>query len=185
MMALFGITEKNCKAFYIKSKEAVQKSDTVDAVKENRQSVKENGKHTYVVRYVLVMVCMIINVFVFITGSGIDYYGNAKEYDTQRELLESYKDIPWIVCGGENWITATNFFDYIIPSKIMVINENTAYKEDEIMDNAEAFLLIADDRQQKISDSGLYYYIGCTGNFAKSEFLFERNGLSYYIATPE
>ena len=102
-------------------------------------------------------------------------------------MLEQYADIPWILCGDENWQMSANYYDYTIPNIIMRITDNSECRKDEVLENAERFLVIAPaDENDWGVDTALYYYIGCTGRFVDgSEVLMKRNGLTYYIAYAE
>ena len=130
--------------------------------------------------------CMASELLILRFGYGIDYYGDAGMDDEQRAILEQYEGIPWIICGEETWMIAANFFDYTIPERIMMITDNTPYRSEPVLEEADSFLIIAhEDGDDRIEgDLALYYYIGCTGNFVKSELLMERNGLCYYLAFP-
>ncbi len=136
-------------------------------------------------RPVLPLACVVMNAVIYFTGYGIDYYGDSQTQDEQREVLEQYAELPWIVCGGESWIVTTNLFDFMIPEYVMIIDEQCQYGEDEILSNADKILTIGYDVDMDISHQALYYYIGSTGNFITQEPLFRRNYLDYYIATPE
>ncbi len=125
-----------------------------------------------------------INIFIFFSGDGIDYYTDAQEYDKQRAVLEQYADYPWIICGDETWKISANYFDYIIPEKLMRITEDSPYRQEAELEQKDGFIIVAEDGENSQSDLGLYYYIGCTGRFAKSELLFVRNNLAYYFAYP-
>ena len=79
-----------------------------------------------------------------------------------------------------------NFMDYIIPEKLMRITENTPYGIEKELEKADKFMIVArTDEGNTQGDMALYYYIGTTGRFAKSELVMERNGLSYFLAYPE
>lgn len=126
-----------------------------------------------------------LDIAVYISGYGIDYYTDAAEYDEQRELLEQYADIPWILCGEESWQMSAGFFDYMIPERLIRVTNKTQYRSEPELEAADKFLIIAQgDEENSDKDTGLYYYIGCTGGFAKSEFLMKRNEMVYYIAYP-
>lgn len=130
---------------------------------------------------------MALDILIFVFGYGIDYYPDADEYDSQKKVLEQYADIPWILCGDENWQMSANYYDYTIPNIIMRITDNSECRKDEVLENAERFLVIAPtDENDWGVDTALYYYIGCTGRFVGgSEVLMKRNGLTYYIAYAE
>lgn len=105
-------------------------------------------------------------------GYGIDYYADAAAYDTQRECLEEYSDIPWVLCGDENWEMTANFMDYIIPEKLMRITENTPYGIEKELEKADKFMIVARTNEGNTQgDMALYYYIGTTGRFAKVSWL--------------
>lgn len=125
-----------------------------------------------------------INIILAILGNGIDYYVDASTYDEQRTVLEQYADYPWIICGNENWQVSSNYFDFIIPDKIMRITQDVDYREDPVFEEKEGFIIVAEDGEYDQSDTALYYYIGCTGRFAQSKLLMRRNNLAYYIAYP-
>ena len=132
------------------------------------------------------VVCLVVDVYILAFGYGINYYTNATVYDSQRECLEEYSDIPWVLCGDENWEITANFMDYIIPGKLMRITENTPYGIENELEKADKFMIVArTDEGNTQGDMALYYYIGTTGRFAKSELVMERNGLSYFLAYPE
>lgn len=142
-------------------------------------------KLSRVLRPATAAVLVVLELAMLTFGYGIDYYTDSKEYDCQREILEQYADIPWILCGGESWQMTANFLDYLIPEKIMRVTTDTPYESEPELESADAFLLIAEGGEDNsLKDTGLYYYIGSTGRFAESEFLMERNGLSYFIAYP-
>ncbi len=132
------------------------------------------------------VVCIAMDIGILAFGYGIDYYADAAAYDTQRECLEEYSDIPWVLCGDENWEMTANFMDYIIPEKLMRITENTPYGIEKELEKADKFMIVARTNEGNTQgDMALYYYIGTTGRFAKSELVMERNGLSYFLAYPE
>lgn len=132
------------------------------------------------------VVCIAMDIGILAFGYGIDYYADAAAYDTQRECLEEYSDIPWVLCGDENWEMTSNFMDYIIPEKLMRITENTPYGIEKELEKADKFMIVARTNEGNTQgDMALYYYIGTTGRFAKSELVMERNGLSYFLAYPE
>lgn len=137
-----------------------------------------------ILQTVAVLGGIMVNVVILVSGSGIDYYVNAEEYDKQRAVLEEYADYPWIICGNENWQVSSNYFDYVIPEKIMRITSNVPYGKDLELESKDGFIIVAEDGQYDQSDLALYYYIGCTGRFAKSELLMKRNNLAYYFAYP-
>lgn len=137
-----------------------------------------------IVRAAAVAAVVVLEVVLLVFGTGIDYYGNAKEYDEQLAILKEYADVPWIISGGETWQITANMFDYCLPEQLLVINEASEYREEPILEEAEGFIIIANDEQELVSDGALYYYIGCTGAFVSDELLFVRNGLSIYYATP-
>ena len=129
--------------------------------------------------------CLVMDACILAFGYGIDYYTNVKTYDTQSECLEEYSDIPWVLCGDENWEMTANFMDYIIPDKLMRITENTPYGIENELEKADKFMIVARTNEGNTQgDMALYYYIGTTGRFAKSELVMERNGLSYFLAYP-
>ena len=91
-----------------------------------------------------------------------------------------------MLCGDENWQLTANFFDYAIPEKIMRITDASEYREEPLLENADCFLVAARTNDENSGgDAALYYYIGCTGRFVRSELLMERNGMSYYVAYPD
>lgn len=139
-----------------------------------------------VVKSAAAAVCVAMDVIILVFGYGIDYYTDASEYDRQTEVLKEYAEIPWVICGDENWQLTANFFDYAIPEKIMRITDESEYREEPLLENADRFLVVARTNEENSGgDTALYYYIGCTGRFVRSELLMERNGLSYYVAYPE
>ena len=139
-----------------------------------------------VAKSVAAVVCVAVDIIILVFGYGIDYYTDASEYDKQTEVLEEYANIPWVLCGDENWQLTANFFDYAIPEKIMRITDESEYREEPLLENADSFLVAARTNDENSGgDAALYYYIGCTGRFVRSELLMERNGMSYYVAYPD
>lgn len=139
-----------------------------------------------VAKSVAAVVCVAVDIIILVFGYGIDYYTDASEYDKQTEVLEEYANIPWVLCGDENWQLTANFFDYAIPEKIMRITDESEYREEPLLENADSFLVAARTNDENSGgDAALYYYIGCTGRFVRSELLMERNGVSYYVAYPD
>ena len=139
-----------------------------------------------VAKSVAAVVCVAVDIIILVFGYGIDYYTDASEYDKQTEVLEEYANIPWVLCGDENWQLTANFFDYAIPEKIMRITDASEYREEPLLENADCFLVAARTNDENSGgDAALYYYIGCTGRFVRSELLMERNGVSYYVAYPD
>lgn len=128
------------------------------------------------------------SIVVTFRGWGIDYYGAGSLDDIQREELLQYSDIPWLIVGGEGIQVSASLADFTIPEQVMMVDENSPYRPEPVLEEAERFLVISnvygDEEEGHRSDIGLYYYIGCTGVFAGMERIMERNGLYYFLAYP-
>ena len=134
-------------------------------------------------KLVVAGVLFIFNTVVFFSGLGIDYYADAKEYDSGYETLKEYSELPWVICGPETWQIDTNFFDYMIPERLMMISDEIECADEALFEGIDEFIIVGNgSRSSNNSDDALYYYIGSTGKFAGSTFILERYGLSYYIA---
>ncbi len=150
---------------------------------EKSSKVVVGKKSIRLARGVVAVCCIMLDAFILAFGYGMDYYTDTSEYDSQKEILEQYADVPWILCGDENWELTANFFDYTIPKKLVRITQNTSYATDVELENEEKFLIVVrTDEDNSEKDIALYYYIGATGNFARSELIMERNGMSYFLA---
>ena len=135
------------------------------------------------VQYISCGVLLLISVLVGVTGYGIDYYPDKNEYDMQFEKLQEYNDIPWLVSTGDSWMLETNLFDFTIPEDIFVVDDGTPDIDNDILNNADSFLLVAHNEYQteKIMNKGLYYFESSTGKICEASLLFSRNNICYYI----
>ncbi len=129
---------------------------------------------------VAAMAYAILNIYV-ISANDIDYYTDAKEYDSNIALLRQYEDIPWIIGGAEGWITRNHLEQFMIPYTIMLVDDETPGTDDEVLENEEEFLLLGYDDNVKFSDIGLKYYVDCTGNDYEEQQILVWNSLYVYL----
>lgn len=137
------------------------------------------------------LVLFLGNEMAFYYGYGIDYYTDAKGYDSQYSELAKYSEAVWIVAERETYFTDANIWDMCIPEYVIFIDEDSEYIEEyaSLPEFSEAEELVIITRQYATNDGyidfldrGLYYFIGTTKRFVAAELLFERNGLTYYVA---
>lgn len=150
--------------------------------------VKHSASELCIIAGVLLLVG---NGISFYFGYGIDYYRDAGEYDEQYDMLKNYSDAVWIIAERETYFTDANIWDFCIPEYILFIDEESEYNEEyaSLPEFSEADELViitrryyTDDGYIDYLDRGLYYFIGTTQRFVTAEKLFERNGLTYYVA---
>lgn len=126
--------------------------------------------------------CVIVtNVILCFTGYGIDYYGDAQEYDATTQVLEGYKDIPWVIGWDGGWQLDTAMQDFSIPDRVIPTNINGEL-EKGTFDGVDEFILVqsGDESSELTTQKNIYPYLTSTGNNVDMEKIAARGYVSYY-----
>lgn len=130
------------------------------------------------------MLIAAINIVLLLTGYGVDYYSNAKDYDSVTDILEQYSDIPWVLGWDNSWIQDTAMVDYTIPDRIIPVSIYGAVDKGTF-DGVDEFILIqtGDGSSELTTQKNLFNYVSDTDKNVEIEKIVSRGYVSYYHCT--
>lgn len=124
------------------------------------------------------------NIALLLTGYGVDYYADTKQFDGVTQALESYKDIPWVIGWDNSWQLDASMEDYIIPSRVIPVSANGTVEEGTF-DGVDEFILVQSGTEvsEFITQRNLSNFISSTKKNVNVEKIASRDYVSYYYCT--
>lgn len=130
---------------------------------------------------ILSTAAVIISVVLCNSMNGIDYYTDSKTYDTNREPLTQYADVPWVIGGADSWLIDTCITDFVIPQRIVRLL-NTEAAPSDLFEGIDEFVFAEynPENNEALTERNLYYFALLTDKELSYEKITTSKELTYY-----